>query len=90
MEGRLVELDGKAKTGQDQIEKEIKEVKNDLDEVKVMMIQVLEKLNMLEQHNKVSSPTAEILNTPREDILVAAGTGVAAKTTEIYSWEKNC
>ena len=101
LEGRLVELDGKVKTGQDQIEKEIREVKKDvndsllnvnkdLDEVKVMMIQVLEKLNMLKQHNKVSSPTAEILNTPREDLLVAGGTGGAAKSTEIYSWEKNC
>ena len=91
------------KTSQDQIKqdqqkvkKEIKDVKEslskvskDVDEVKVMMIQVLEKLNMLEQHNKVSSPTAGILNTPREDILVAGGYGKVVKSTEIYSWEKN-
>ena len=78
-----------------QVKKEVKEslskVNKDVDEVKVMMIQVLEKLNMLEQHNKVSSPTAGILDTPKEDILVAGGHffSYAAKSTEIYSWEKN-
>ena len=82
-----------------QVKQEVKDVKEslskvnkDVDEVKVMMIQVLEKLNMLEQHNKVSSPTAGILDTPKEDILVAGGYvygGNAAKSTEIYSWEKN-
>ena len=76
-----------------QIKKEVKEslskVNKDVDEVKVMMIQVLEKLNMLEQHNKVSSPTEGILDTPREDILVAGGLGNAAKSTEVFSWEKN-
>ena len=83
------------KQDQQQIKKEVKEslskVDKDVDEVKVMMIQVLEKLNMLEQHNKVSSPTAGILDTPKEDILVAGGYyhDGAAKSTEIYSWEKN-
>ena len=78
-----------------QIKKEVKEslskVNKDVDEVKVMMIQVLEKLNMLEQHNKVSSPTAGILDTPKEDILVAAGFfySDAANRTELFSWEKN-
>ena len=79
-----------------QVKKEVKDVKEslskvnkDVDEVKVMMIQVLEKLNMLEQHNKVSSPTAGILDTRREDILVAGGYGKAGKSTEIFSWEKN-
>ena len=34
---------------------------------------------------------AEIMNTPREDILVVGSTslGQAGKTTIIYSWEKN-
>ena len=78
-----------------QIKKEVKEslskMNKDVDEVKVMMIQVLEKLNMLEQHNKVSSPTAGILDTPKEDILVAGGyyNDSAAKSTEVFSWEKN-
>ena len=81
-----------------QVKKEVKDVKEslskvdkDVDEVKVMMVQVLEKLNMLEQHNKVSSPTAGILDTPKEDILVAGGyyNDSAAKSTEVFSWEKN-
>ena len=79
----------------EQIKKEVKEslskVNKDVDEVKVMIIQVLEKLNMLEQHNKVSSPTVGILDTPKEDILVAGayhGDG-AAKSTELFSWKKN-
>ena len=80
----------------EQVKQEVKylkeshsKVNKDVDEVKVMMIQVLEKLNMLEQHNKVSSPTAGILDTPREDILVAGRWGNASKSTEIFSWEKN-
>ena len=79
-----------------EVKKEVKDVNErlfkvnkDVDKVKVMMIQVMEKLNMFEQHNKVSSPTAGILNTPREDILVAGGFKDACKSTEIYSWEKN-
>ena len=60
-----------------------------MDEVKVMMIQVLEKLNTIEQHNKVSSSTAGILDTPREDISVAGEFGDASKSTEIYSWGMN-
>ena len=71
------------------VHESLSKVNKDVDEVKVMMIQVLEKLNMLEQHNKVSSPTAGILNTPKEDVLVAGGWGNAGRSTEIYSWEKN-
>ena len=81
-----------------EVKKEVKDLKEnvskvnkDVDEVKVMMIQVLEKLNILEQHNKLASPTERILNTPREDILVAGGYYCedAAQSTEIFSWEKN-
>ena len=102
LEGHLMEKVEALKTSQDQINQEVKQVKKevnesvlkvnkDVDEVKVMMIQLLEKLNMLEQHNKMSSPTAGILDTPREDILTAGGfyLGNVAETTEIYSWEKN-
>ena len=84
------------KQDQQQVKTEVKDVKEslskvnkDVDEVKVMMIQVLEKLNMLEQHNKVSSPTTGIFDTPKEDILVAGGRGKEGKSTEIFSWEKN-
>ena len=78
-----------------EVKKEVKDVKEnlskvnkDVDEVKVMMSQVLEKLNMLEHLNKLPSPTEGMLNTPREDILIAGG--YRDKTgTEIFSWEKN-
>ena len=78
-----------------EVKKELKDVKQnlskvnkDVDEVKVMMSQVLEKLNMLEHLNKLPSPTEGMLNTPREDILIAGGFG--DKTgMEIFSWEKN-
>ena len=77
------------------VKKEVKDVKEnlskvnkDVDEVKVMMSEVLEKLNMLEHLNKLPSPAEGMLNTPREDILIAAG--YHGKTvTEIFSWEKN-
>ena len=85
-----------------EVEKEIGEVKNevkdvkenlfkvnkDVDEVKVMMSQVLEKLNMLEHLNKLPSPTEGMLNISRGDILISGGKD--DKTgTEIFSWEKN-
>ena len=73
------------------IKHNLSKVNNDVDEVKVMMIQMLEKLNMLEQLNKLSSPAEGILNTPRQDILIAGkyGLGSSAISTEIYSWEEN-
>ena len=83
-----------------EVKKEVKDIKDnlskankDVDEVKVMMTQVLEKLNMLELLNKLASPAEGMLNTPREDILIAGGygdhTSNSGKSTEIYSWEKN-
>ena len=82
-----------------EVKKEVKDVKEslskvnkDVDEVKVMMSQVLEKLNMLEQLNKLPFPTEGMLKTPREDMLIA-GSGylcsAISRTVEIYSWEKN-
>ena len=47
---------------------------------------------MLELLNKLPSPAEGMLNTPREDILIAGGDGDFSnhsKSTEIYSWEKN-
>ena len=99
LEGHLIEKVEALKIIQDRINQEVKKevsesiskVTKDVDEVKIMMIQVLEKLNKLEQHNKVGSPTAGILNTPRENILVAGKYFLenAANSTEIFSWEKN-
>ena len=104
LEGRLKELDGKVmnavKNSQDQIKQEVKKevkdvkesvskVNKDVGEVKVMMSQVLEKLNMLELLNKLPSPTEGMLKTPREDMLIASGRALSNNSTEIYSWEKN-
>ena len=67
------------------IKDNLSKVNKDVDEVKVMMTQVLEKLNMLEQLNKLPSPAEGMLNTPKQDILITDG----VRGTEIYSWEKN-
>ena len=83
-----------------EVKKEVKDIKDnlfkvnkDVDEVKVMMTQMLEKFNMLELLNKLPSPAEGMVNTPREDILIAGGYGLRSskpgKSTEIYSWEKN-
>ena len=78
----------------EEMKKEVKDVKEnlskvnkDVDEVKVMMSQMLEKLNMIELFNKLPSPTEGMMNASRRDILITGGYGV--KSTEIYSWEKN-
>ena len=75
-----------------EVKKEVKDVKEnvsklnkDVDEVKVMMSQMLEKMNMFEMTNKLTSPTEGIMNTPREDILIAG----RDNTVEIFSKEKN-
>jgi outer membrane murein-binding lipoprotein Lpp len=91
---------GQTKKEIGEVKKEVKDMKDnlskvnkDVDEVKVMMIQMLEKFNTLELLKKLPSPTEGMLNTPREDILVAGGyagpSHVLGKSTEIYSWEKN-
>ena len=80
------------KQEQHEVKKEIKDVKEnvsklnkDVDEVKVMMSQMLEKMNMFEMNSKLTSPTEGIMNTPREDILIAGDD----ETVEIFSWETN-
>ena len=91
---------GQTKEEIGEVKKEVKDMKEnlskvnkDVDEVKVMMIQMLEKFNMLELLNKLPSATEGMLNKPREDILIAGGYGGrssrSGKSTEIYSWEKN-
>jgi hypothetical protein len=97
-------LDGKVDQIKQEVKKEVEEVKQevkdvnetvskvskDVDEVKVMMSQVLEKLNMLEQLNKLPSLTEGMLKTPREDILIAGGGNIfGTPSVEIFSWEKN-
>jgi predicted nucleic acid-binding Zn-ribbon protein len=107
VEAAVKQINEKVETASGQMQKEMGEVKKevkdmkenlskvnkDVDEVKVMMIQMLEKLNMLELLNKLPSPTEGMLNTPKEDIFIAGGSGGrssrSGKSTEIYSWEKN-
>ena len=80
------------KQEQHEVKKEIKDVKEnvsklnkDVDEVKVMMSQMLEKMNMFEMINKLTSTIEGIIDIPREDILIAG----PSETVEIFSWEKN-
>ena len=100
MNEKIMDENGQTKMEIGEVKKEIKDMKDnlfkmdkDVDEVKVMMTQMLEKLNMLELLNKLPSPAEGMLSTPREDILIAGGYGGypanPGKCTEIYSWEKN-
>ena len=95
MRNRQEEVQREVKKEVGKVQKEVKDVKEnlfkvnkDVNEVKVMMSQVLEKLNMLEHLSKLPSPTEGMLNTPREDILIAGGYDDGTGT-EIFSWEKN-
>ena len=64
-------------------------VNKDMNDVKVMISQILEKLNVLELMNKLPSPSEGMLNTRKEDILIAGHAyGATAKNTEVFSWEK--
>ena len=76
-----------------EVKKEVKEIKDnfskvnkDVDEVKIMMNQMVEKLNKLELYF-----TEGILRPTKKDILIAGGyrSTIAGKSTEIYSWKKN-
>ena len=91
LEGSLVAMNKRIneaiKNRHDDVKENLSKVNKDVDEVKVMMSQMLEKFNMLELLSKLPSPTEGMFNTPREDILIAGGWG--AKCAEIFSWEKN-
>ena len=100
MNEKIMDENGQTKMEIGEVKKEVKDIKDnlfkvdkDVNEVKVMMTQMLEKFNMLELLNKLPSPAEGMLNTPREDILIAGGYGEyesdSGKNTEIYSWEKN-
>ena len=69
------------------VKENVLQVNKDVDEVKVMMSQMFEKLNMIELLNKLPTPTEEMTKTSRRDILITGGSGL--DSTEIYSWEKN-
>ena len=79
---------GEVKKKVKDLEKCLSKVNKDVDELKVMMVQALQKLNMFEYVDKLPSPSKGMLNAPREDILIAGGFGDETGT-EIFSWEKN-
>ena len=92
LEGSLVGMNKRIneaiKNRHDDVKENLSKVNKDVDEVKVMMSQMLEKFNMLELLSKLPSPTEGMFNTPREDILIAGSLGVGHRA-EIFSWEKN-
>ena len=71
---------GEVKEEVKDVKENLSKVNKDVDEVKVMMSQ--------SHLNKLPSPTEGMLNTPREDILIAGGYGDETGT-KIFSWEKN-
>ena len=94
LEGSLVAMNKRIneaiKNRHDDVKENLSKVNKDVDEVKVMMSQMLEKFNMLELLSKLPSPTEGMFNTPRQDILIAGdNTFNTWKTAEIFSWEKN-
>ena len=82
---------GRLVAAKEEMKKDVKEnlskVNKDVDEVKIMMSEMLEKYNLLELLNKLSSLTEGMINASREDILTTGGNDF--NSTEIYSWEKN-
>ena len=66
-------------------------VNKDMNDVKEMMSQILEKLNVLELMSKLPSPSEGMLNTRKEDILIAGDVNYSgtANRAEIFLWEKN-
>ncbi|CAB4034901.1 E3 ubiquitin- ligase NRDP1 [Paramuricea clavata] len=85
------------KHDQHEVKKEMRTMKEnlsnmnkDVDEFKVMMSLMLEKLNMLESRNKLPFPSVGMLNTPKEDILIAGGSGCdSGCSAEIFFCETN-
>ena len=96
--GEVKEEVGGVKKEVEGVQRDIKDLKEnlstvnkDMNDVKMMMSQILEKLNVLELINKLPSPSEEMLNTRKEDIVIAGSEcfNKAAKCVEIFSWEKN-
>jgi hypothetical protein len=106
LDGKVEAMNAAQEKNKHQLGNEIEEVKKDvanmknnlctvakdLDDVKVMMTQILEKVNAIELINTAPPPTVDPLNASKGDILVAGGHCRAkkiGKSTEIYSWEEN-
>ena len=90
--GGVKEEVGGVKRDVKDLKENLSTVNKDMNDVKVMMSQILEKLNVLELMNKSPSPSEGMLNTRKEDILIAGGgpyLSATPKQVEIFSWEKN-
>ena len=82
---------GGVKTDVKDLKENLSTVNKDMNDVKVMMSQILEKLNVLELMNKLPSPSEGMMNTRKEDILIAGNDYYrgTVRHAEIFSWEKN-
>ena len=82
---------GKVKRDVKDLKENLSTVNKDMNDIKVMMSQILEKLNVLEVMNKLPTPSEEMMNTRKEDILITGNFSSfeTAKRAEIFSWEKN-
>ena len=89
--GGVKEEVGGVKRDVKDLKENLSTVNKDMNDVKVMMSQILEKLNVLELMNKLPSPSEGMLNTRKEDILIAGNNSFieTAKSVEIFSWENN-
>ncbi len=75
------------------VKENLSKVNKDMGEIKDMMRQLSDKLSMLELPNKLPSLAAGPFNEQKEDILIAGGAESPKRylrSTEIFSWEKNC
>jgi uncharacterized protein (UPF0335 family) len=75
------------------VKQNLSKVNRDVEEVKSMMGEVLKKLQLLDLLHKLPFPAEGVLNVPKGDILIAGGDGSTSRTarsTEIFSWKRNC
>ena len=69
-----------------EVKESLSRVNADVGEFKVMMTQILQKLDGLELVNKLPSSTAGMVSTSKEDILIAGG---CLHSSAVFSWDKN-
>ena len=87
----VVKLDRKVDSEIREVKESLSRVNADVGELKVMMTQMLQKLDGLELVNKLPSSTAGMVSTSKEDILITGGEGSGPlhKSAEVFSWDKN-
>ena len=87
----VIELDRKVDSEVREVKESLSRVNADVGEFKVMMTQMLQKLDGLELVNKLPSSTVGWVSTSKEDILIAGGedSGLLHKSAEVFSWDEN-